>query len=116
MVNDFKELATERFPHVTYGTKKNSETFKKSFPLSFKNYFFHLVKSHFKQNKGTKRLKYPPPTFIISGGKRCIIHEGYACPEECNYATFNQKVVLRTAVSKRVMKDPPTFRSRVWRR
>jgi len=74
MVEKFQEISKERFPHVTYGTKKDSETFKKSYPQSFKTYFFHLVKSHFKQQRGIKRMRNPAPTFIIAGGKRCIIH------------------------------------------
>ena len=116
MVKEFKGLATERFPHTSYGTKKGSETWKKSYPQSFKTYFFHLVKSYFKQKKGLKRMKNPAPTFLLSGGKRCIIHDGQACPQDCGYATFNKKVVLKTAAVKQIMKDPASYRSRVWRR
>ena len=40
LVKKHPKLANERFPHLTYGTKKNSETSKKSFPNEFKRYFF----------------------------------------------------------------------------
>jgi len=43
----FKDLVKTRFPHITYGQDPNSATFKKSYPLTFKNYFFRLVKSYF---------------------------------------------------------------------
>jgi len=103
MVKEFKNLANERFPHTSYGTKKGSETWKKSYPQSFKNYFFHLVKSYFKQKKGLKRMNNPAPTFLLSGGKRWD-------------ATFNKRVVLKTAMVKLIMKEPASYRSRVWRR
>jgi hypothetical protein len=70
-----------------YGVDKKS--LKRQYPLSFKIYFFRLVKSHFKNQKGIKRLKNPAPTFLLAGGKKCIMHEHYECPDDCNYATFN---------------------------
>lgn len=53
MVKAFPELAKARFPHITFGTSKKSETYKKSFPITFKIYFFRVTKSYFKtrQNK-----------------------------------------------------------------
>lgn len=116
MAEKFPDITKERFPHITYGTKKESETYKKSYPLSFKIYFFRLVKSHFKQQKGVKRMRNPAPTFLLAGGKRCILHVQYECPDDCKYATFNQKVILRTKAFKKMLKEPSTFRSRVWRR
>lgn len=38
-------VAEKMFPHLSYGQDKNSETFKKSFPLSYKRHFFKLVKT-----------------------------------------------------------------------
>lgn len=71
----FPKSTEEKFPHITYGTKKDSDTFKKSYPTSFKKHFFYLVKSFVKvRGKGVKRLRNVPPTFIIPGGKRCHIH------------------------------------------
>ena len=61
-------------------------------------------------------MRHPAPTFLIGPGKRCLIHIDYACPENCTYATFNKKVVLRSVVVRRVMKEPQSYRARVWRR
>lgn len=61
-------------------------------------------------------MRNPAPTFILSAGRRCIYHEQIACPEGCPHATFNKKVTLKHTTARKVMKEPPTFRSRVWRR
>jgi hypothetical protein len=45
MIKVHGDTAKARFPHLAYGQDPNSETFKKSFPASFKRYFFKLVKS-----------------------------------------------------------------------
>ena len=83
LVKKYPKLANERFPHLTYGTKKDSETYKKSFPNEFKRYFFQIVKSFVKTEKGgLKKLRYAPATFIIPGGKRCTMHQ-YECPIDC---------------------------------
>ena len=55
----------ERFPHISYGQDIKSETFKKSYPTSFKRYFFKLVKNIIvskKTKKGGKPVfpKQPP--------------------------------------------------------
>ena len=100
---------------MTYGTKKNSETYKKSFPLSFKKYFFYLAKSFVKEGRGLKRLRNPAPAFIIPPGKRCTLHE-VGCPENCMYSTLNKKILLRSTLYRRKQRNPKTFRSRVWRR
>jgi len=52
MVKTFPKETKSRFPNVTYGTKKNSETYKKSVPSSFKRYFFKLVRSFVRTKKG----------------------------------------------------------------
>ena len=74
MITQHPELGKKKFPHITYGLTENSETLKKSYPTSFKRYFFKLIRSFVKTEKGIKRLKNAPPTFIIPGGKRCTIH------------------------------------------
>ena len=112
----FADLTKERFPHITYGTKKDSATYKKSYPTSFKLYFFRMVKSHFKQQRGLKRVRNPAPAFLISAGRKCIVHSHTACPEGCESVTFNKKIVLRHNLFKKYQKEPVTFRSRVWRR
>lgn len=101
MIKTFGKVAKERFPHITYGTKKSSETYKKSYPTSFKRYFFKLMKSFIKTDRGLKRLKHAPPTFIIAPGKKCVIHELIDCPEDCQFATHNQKVLLSTTLAKK---------------
>lgn len=45
----FKALTKQFFPHLTYGTKKTSETAKKAFPNSFKVHFFQLEKAYHKK-------------------------------------------------------------------
>ena len=117
IAEQYRDIVVNRFPHITYGQDPESKTFKKSYPLNFKAYFFKLVRSYFAEKKGLKRVKNPAPAFLIpSGRSKCLIHEGIPCPESCTYATFNKKVVLRTQRLKRYFKDPNTFRSRVWRR
>lgn len=115
MHKKYPSVCDERFPHYTYGTKKSSDTYKKSFPSSFKRYFFKTLKSFVKTERGVKRLKNAPPTFMVAGGKRCTIHE-VGCPDDCYYATQNKKVLLRATLMKRRQKEPGTYRSRVWRR
>jgi hypothetical protein len=61
-------------------------------------------------------MKNPAPTFLIAGGKKCLMHIKYECPGDCTFATFNKKATLRSVAVKRVFKEPPTYRSRVWRR
>ena len=77
----FPALTQKRFPHTTYGTKVDSETYKKSFPVTLKRYFFQILKSFVKTDKGLKRIrKIAPPTFICPGGKNyCKVHE-FGCP------------------------------------
>jgi hypothetical protein len=75
MMKTFPEQTKERFPHLTYGTKKDSETYKKSFPTTFKRYFFRMAKSFVRtKTGGLKRLKNVPTMFMMPGGKRCTIH------------------------------------------
>jgi hypothetical protein len=40
----------------------------------------------------------------------------YDCPEDCQYATLNKRILLKTTTIRRRERDPHTFRSRVWRR
>jgi hypothetical protein len=70
----FTEECKKRFPHLTYGTKVGSETHKKSFPSTFKRYFFKQVKCFIKTPHGLKKLKNIPTMFILPGGKKCTIH------------------------------------------
>ena len=55
IADKFSDIVKNRFPHVTFGQDPKSKSFKKSYPLSFKSYFFKLVKSYFSSKKGLKR-------------------------------------------------------------
>ena len=71
---EFVDKVKERFPHITYGQDVKSETFKKSFPASFKRYFFKLVKNIIisnKTKKGDKPVfpKQPPSLKMTVGGR-----------------------------------------------
>jgi len=100
MVKEHPEMTKKKFPHMTYGMKGDSQTFKKSFPMTFKRYFFKMLRSIVKTDRGLKRLKVAPPAFIIPGGQKCTIHD-FTCPEDCTYTTLNKKVVLRSAMAKK---------------
>ena len=52
MLKAHGKLADDRFPHTAYGQNKESATFKKSYPISYKNYFFKLVKNIIKAKTG----------------------------------------------------------------
>jgi len=59
-----------RFPHTAYGQDKNSETFKKSFPLSYKRYFFKLVKNIITGKTGKKSINKNPVSLLMTSGAR----------------------------------------------
>jgi cell division protein FtsI/penicillin-binding protein 2 len=67
---EYGKLAKKRFPHVTYGQDKNSITFKKSFPSSYKVYFFKLVKNIIKKKNGKRTINRFPTSLTITGGTR----------------------------------------------
>jgi hypothetical protein len=72
MIAKHGKVAEQRFPHTSYGQDKNSETFKKSFPLSYKRYFFKLVKNIIISNKpGKGKVVCPkPPSLTMAVGAR----------------------------------------------
>ena len=103
---EFKQLVDKRFPFHAYGMKKDSETYKKSYPSSFKKYFFSIVKQFVKTQRGQmKRVRHAPPTFILPGGRKCHFHD-FGCPEDCKFVTLNKKVLLRSTVMKKKQRDP----------
>jgi hypothetical protein len=69
MIKIHGEVAKKRFPHIAYGQDPNSETFKKSYPSSFKRYFFKLVKNII-INKGNKVLCKRPAALVMTVGAR----------------------------------------------
>lgn len=67
---------------------------ERSYPASFKRYFFEIVKSFVKKKNEfrTKEKKLPfwaPP----SNCNRCRLHIGVDCPIDCKFQTLN-KIVL----------------------
>ena len=59
----------ERFPHVAYGQDKNSATYRKSFPLSYKRYFFKLVKNIIRNGKKISINKRPVSMLMTTGAR-----------------------------------------------
>ena len=70
MLKKHNPLANERFPHTAYGQNKESKTFKKSFPISYKNYFFKLVKNIIKAKTGKKAIRRNPVSLLSTAGAR----------------------------------------------
>jgi len=50
MEKRFAKQTKLSFPHLNYGTKKSSETYKKSFPNCFKVYFFQQEKAYHRKD------------------------------------------------------------------
>ena len=69
------DVAKRRFPHVAYGQDPNSETFKKSFPQSFKIYFFKLVKSIITTKKGRVYCKKPGSMIMAVGARESKLED-----------------------------------------
>ena len=70
-VYKFKERAEKRFPHTSYGQDKNSETFKKSFPSSYKRHFFKLVKNILVAGKGANpKINRKGCNLLMANGAR----------------------------------------------
>ena len=63
-------LADARFPHTAYGQNKESATFKKSYPISYKNYFFKLVKNIIKAKTGKRAIRRNPVSLLSTTGAR----------------------------------------------
>lgn len=67
---ELKKLVNDRFPHISYGQDVNSETFKKSFPPSYKRYFFKLVKNIVRTKNGKLEILRNPPSLTMTSGTR----------------------------------------------
>lgn len=70
MLKAHGKLANERFPHTAYGQNKESATFKKSYPISYKNYFFKLVKNIIKVKTGKRAIRRNPVSLLSTAGAR----------------------------------------------
>lgn len=118
MLKAHGELAEQRFPHTAYGQNKESATFKKSYPISYKNYFFKLVKNIIKANK-TKSGKLavtirrnPVSLLATAGGRESTKHEPLV--------TASKNTRLRQfalgKLSSKFQLPPDAARSRAFRR
>ena len=70
MIKEHGKVAEARFPHTAYGQDKNSETFKKSFPQSYKRYFFKLVKNVILTKAGKKKINRNYVAMVMTNGTR----------------------------------------------
>jgi len=65
---DLRSYAHKRFPHITYGEAKGQGS--KSFPASYKRYFFKLVKGIIIAANGKKTFAKVPPSLVMTVGAR----------------------------------------------
>lgn len=113
----FKELVDERFPHISYGQDKESKTFKKSFPPSYKRYFFKLVKNIIIKKKNGKKvgqlLKHPPSLTMTVGTRANTLAD--QIPTMSKNTRLNHFKVSKEIKTK-FQKEPDSFRPRVFKR
>ena len=88
--------------------KKNSETYKKAYPESFKRYFFHLIKTLNGKKPGKmrnaqvyKQSRRLPTTFMVAGNPN---------------STHNKKIVMTANLAKRNVEATMATRTRVFYR
>lgn len=106
-------LADQRFPHTAYGQNKESATFKKSYPISYKNYFFKLVKNIIKSKTGKRAIRRNPVSLLSTvGARESTKHEPLVA------ASKNTRLHHFTLgkLSSKFKLDPDAFRSRAFRR
>ena len=99
---------------MAYGQDPNSETFKKSFPLSFKRYFFKLVKAIIQTAKGKVLCKRPATLVMAVGAREARIEDPFGAVKSMNTRLNATKIGAHIKAMKN--KDPNTWRSRAWRR
>ena len=114
MVKKHGEVAKKRFPHLAYGQDPNSETFKKSFPLSFKRYFFKLVKSIILTAKGKVLCKRPATLVMAVGAREAKLQDPVGGVKSMNTRLNATKIGAHIRAMKN--KQPNAWRSRAWRR
>ena len=94
----FPLAVNKHFPFQNYGSvkTKKGKTFEKAYPVSWKHYFFGLVRSFLHTPDGLQFLKlmhcnfWMPPSASV-----CTIHKT-DCPKNCPYVSLNQKAVKQT--------------------
>ena len=116
---EFVDKVKERFPHISYGQDIKSETFKKSYPTSFKRYFFKLVKNIIvskKTKKGGKPVfpKQPPSLQMTVGGRI----NGTKDPlyVKSQNVELNEFKIGQRIANIRKQKIPNAWRSRAFKR
>jgi hypothetical protein len=114
MVKLHGTVAKARFPHLAYGQDPNSETFKKSFPASFKRYFFKLVKSIIQTAKGKTLCKRPATLVMTVGAREQKIDDPSGGVKSMNTRLNATKIGAHIKALKQ--RDPKAWRSRAWRR
>lgn len=111
------DVAKRRFPHISYGQDPESETFKKSYPSSFKRYFFKLVKNIIISKKtGQKKIPTNPPTLKMTVGARHNTKMDPLVMTTMNTELKEFKVGMHITNLKLKGKVPTTWRSRVFRK
>jgi len=111
---NFPELTKERFPHITYGQDVSSETFQKSFPQSYKRYFFRLVKGIIVNSKNKKVINKNPVSCIMTGASRgSTLQDKFIAH---SYNTRLQHFKVAKQIKERWAKYPLEFRSRVFKK
>ena len=107
------KVAEARFPHTSYGQDPESETFKKSFPLSYKRYFFRLVKNIIMGKSGKKTIIKSPPSLLMTIGARTTTKIDPLIKPSLNTRLQAYKL---GKLHDKFKKQPDAFRSRVFRR
>ena len=112
---EYGDVAKQRFPHISYGQDVNSETFKQSYPASFKRYFFQLVKCIIVSRKGRgKKFQHKPVTLtMLAPSREPGPRDAIAAP---SYNTKLQEFTVGQAAKELRTRDPAAWRTRVFRR
>ena len=96
--DQFPKIMDEKFPHITYGMNKDSETFKKSFPQPFKYEFYKQFNIRKKKGRATS------------------VRPAYFVPSGINHKSYNAKIKLGEDIQKKYEKPQPGVKTRVWKR
>ena len=115
MIKEHGEVAKQRFPHISYGQDVNSETFKQSYPSSFKRYFFQLVKAIIisKKTRGKKMQQFPVTLTMLAPSREPTLQDSIAIPSQ---NARLQPFRVGAAAAKLRQRDPRAWRTRVFRR
>jgi len=114
MLKEHGDIARARFRHIAYGQNPNSETFKKSYPESYKRYFFKLVKNIITTKNGTLGFPKCPASLVqVVGAREPQIGDAIA-PATQNARL--KKFKIGGHLEKYKNTNPTAWRSRAFRR